>query len=106
MTPMQLPPPQARNTLSISCGTTTAESDSQEYFKHFAPARLLSEICTHCHKVVHPSVSLPSCTGMSLKMIKTYEDIMDCSQSSSGGSNVDNVGISDSLEKLSLLNGE
>ena len=82
------------------------QNQSQEYFKHFAPARLLSEICTHCHTVAHPSVSLPSCTGMLLKMIKTYEDIIDCSQSSSGGSKFDNVGISDSLEELSLLNGE
>ena len=64
-------PPQARNTLSISCATTTTESDNQEYFKHFAPARLLSERCTPFHKVAHPSVSLPSCTAMSLKMIKT-----------------------------------
>ena len=31
---------------------------------------------------------------------------MDCSQCSSGGSDFDNVGISDSLEELSLLNGE
>ena len=31
---------------------------------------------------------------------------MDCSQGSPRGSNFDNVGISDSLEKLSLLNGE
>ena len=31
---------------------------------------------------------------------------MDCSQGSSGGSNFDDVGISDSLEELSLLNGE
>ena len=90
----------------FSCETTTAESDSQEYFKHFAPTRLLSERCTHCHKVAHPSVSLPSCTGMLLKMIKTHKDIMDCSQGSSGGPNFDNVGVSDSLEKLSLLNGE
>ena len=43
---------------------------------------------------------------MSLKMIKTYKDIMDYNQGGSGGSNFDNVGISDSLEKLSLLNGE
>ena len=67
----QLPPPQARNTLSISCATTTTESDNQEYFKHFAPARLLSERCTLFPKVAHPSVSLPPCTGMSLKIIKT-----------------------------------
>ena len=31
---------------------------------------------------------------------------MDCSQGSSGGSDLDNVGISDSLKELSLLNGE
>ena len=31
---------------------------------------------------------------------------MDCSQGSSGGSNFDNVGNSDSLENVSLLNGE
>ena len=31
---------------------------------------------------------------------------MDCSQGSSGGSDFDNVGISDSLGELSLLNGE
>ena len=31
---------------------------------------------------------------------------MDCSQGSFGGSDFDNVGISDSLEELSLLNGE
>ena len=31
---------------------------------------------------------------------------MDCSQGSSGGLDFDNVGISDSLEELSLLNGE
>ena len=31
---------------------------------------------------------------------------MDCSQGSSGGSYFVNVGISDSLEELSLLNGE
>ena len=31
---------------------------------------------------------------------------MDYSQGSSGGSDFDNVGISDSLEELSLLNGE
>ena len=31
---------------------------------------------------------------------------MDCNQGSSGGSNFYNVGISDSFEKLSLLNGE
>ena len=37
---------------------------------------------------------------------KDKEDIMDCSQGSSGGSDFDNVGISDSLEELSLLNGE
>ena len=43
---------------------------------------------------------------MSLKMIETYEDIKDCSQGSSGGSDVDNVGISDSLEELLPLNGE
>ena len=58
------------------------------------------------HKVAHPSVSLPSCTGMSLKMIKTEEDMMDCSQGSSGGSDVDNVGISDSLEELLPFSGE
>ena len=80
--------------------------ENHEYFKHFAPARPLSERCTLHDKVAHPSVSLPSCTGMSLKMIKTKEDIMDCSQGSSGGSNFDNLGISDSLEELSLLNGE
>ena len=102
-----LPPPQARNTLSIFLrNNTTTESDNQEYFKHFAPARLPSERCTIIHKVAHPSVSLPSCTGMSLKMIKTKKDILDCSQGNSGGSDFDNVGISDSLEKLSLLNGE
>ena len=39
-------------------------------------------------------------------MIKTYKDIMDCNQGSSGGSNFDDVIISDSLENLSLLNGE
>ena len=32
---------------------------------------------------------------------------MDCSQGSSGGSDFDNVGVSDSLEELqALLNGE
>ena len=31
---------------------------------------------------------------------------MDCTQGSSGGSDFDNVGILDSLEELSLLNGE
>ena len=31
---------------------------------------------------------------------------MDCSQGSSGGPDFDYVGISDSLEELSLLNGE
>ena len=31
---------------------------------------------------------------------------MDCSRGSSGGSNFDNVGISGSLDVLSLLNGE
>ena len=31
---------------------------------------------------------------------------MDCSQGSSGGSDLDHVGISDSLEELSLLSGE
>ena len=31
---------------------------------------------------------------------------MDCSQASFGCSDFDNVGISDSLEELSLLNGE
>ena len=31
---------------------------------------------------------------------------MNCNQSSSGGSDFDNVGISDTLEELSLLNGE
>ena len=31
---------------------------------------------------------------------------MDCSQGSYGGSDFDNVGISDSFEELSLLNGE
>ena len=31
---------------------------------------------------------------------------MGCRQGSSGGSNFDNMGISDSLEELSLLNGE
>ena len=31
---------------------------------------------------------------------------MDCSLGSSGGSDFDNVGISESLEELSLLNGE
>ena len=31
---------------------------------------------------------------------------MDCSQGSSGGSDFDNVGISDSFEEQSLLNGE
>ena len=31
---------------------------------------------------------------------------MDCSQGSSGGSDVDNVGISDSVEELSMLNGD
>ena len=31
---------------------------------------------------------------------------MDCSQGSSEGSDFDNLGISDSLEELSLLNGE
>ena len=31
---------------------------------------------------------------------------MDYSQGNSGGSDFDNVGISDSLEELSLLNGE
>ena len=66
-----LPPPQAPNTLSIFCATTTTESDNQVYFKHFEPARLVSERCTIFHKVVHPSVFLPSCTGMSLKIIKT-----------------------------------
>ena len=55
----------------FSCATTTTESDNREYIKHFAPARLLSERCTLNHKVANPSVSLSSCTGMSLKMIKT-----------------------------------
>ena len=64
------------------------------------------ERCIVFHKFAHPSVSLLSCTGMSLKMIKTKKDIMDYSQGSSGGSDFDNVGISDSLEELSLLNGE
>ena len=104
---LHLPPPQAGNTLSISCATTTTrESDNQEHFKHFTPASLLLERCTIFHKVAHSSVSLPSCTGMSLKMIKTKKHIMDCSQGSSGGSDFDNVGISDSLEEPSLLNGE
>ena len=31
---------------------------------------------------------------------------MECSQGSSGGSDFDNVGISDSFEELSPLNGE
>ena len=31
---------------------------------------------------------------------------MDCSQGSSEGSDVNNLGISDNLEELSLLNGE
>ena len=31
---------------------------------------------------------------------------MDCSQGNSGGSDLDNVSISDSFEELSLLNGE
>ena len=31
---------------------------------------------------------------------------MDCSQGSSGGLDFDNVGISHSLQELSLLNGE
>ena len=31
---------------------------------------------------------------------------MECSQGGSGGSDFDNLGISDSLEELSLLNGE
>ena len=31
---------------------------------------------------------------------------MDCSQDSSEGSEFDDVGISDSLEELSLLNGQ
>ena len=31
---------------------------------------------------------------------------MDCSQGSSGGSDFNNVGISDSFEELSVLNGE
>ena len=31
---------------------------------------------------------------------------MDCSQGNSGGSDLDNVGMSDSFEQLSLLNGE
>ena len=31
---------------------------------------------------------------------------MDCSQGSSGASDFDNMDISDSLEELSLLNGE
>ena len=31
---------------------------------------------------------------------------MDCSQGSSGGSEFDSVGISNSLEELSRLNGE
>ena len=31
---------------------------------------------------------------------------MDCSQGSSGGSDFDNVGISDSLEELLQFNGE
>ena len=39
-------------------------------------------------------------------MMKTKKHIMDCSQGSSGGSDFDNVSISDSLEEPSLLNGE
>ena len=39
-------------------------------------------------------------------MIKTKEDIMDCSKESSEGSEFDDVGISDSLKELSLLNGK
>ena len=66
-----MPPPQARTTLVFSCATTTTESDNQEYFKHFAPSRLLSERCILYDKVAHPRVSMPSCTGMSFKMIKT-----------------------------------
>ena len=31
---------------------------------------------------------------------------MDCSQGGSGGSEFDNVGVSDSLEELSLSNGK
>ena len=31
---------------------------------------------------------------------------MDCSQQSSQSSDIDNVGISDTLEELSLLNGK
>ena len=49
----------------FSWAITTTESDNEEHFKHFAPTRLLSERCTLYHKVAHPSVPLPSCTGMS-----------------------------------------
>ena len=103
---LSTPPPQARNTLSIFLRNNNSRIRQSRIFKHFAPARLLSERCTIFHKVAHPSVSLPSYTRMSLKMIKTEEDIMDCSQGSSGGSDFDYVGTSDSLEELSLLNGE
>ena len=41
-----------------------------------------------------------------VKMIKTYDDIMDCSQGSFESSEFDDVGISDSLEELSLLNSK
>ena len=50
----------------FSCTTTTTESDNQEYFKRFAPVKLMSEKCIYNQKVAHPRVSLPFCAGMSL----------------------------------------
>ena len=65
-----LPPPQARNTSIIFLRNNNNNRISQENVKHFAPARLLSQRCIFYQKVAHPSVSLLSCTGMSLKWRK------------------------------------
>ena len=66
------------------------------------PARLLSERCTLYHKVAHPSVSLPSCIGMSLN----YDEINKRTSWTSvrAALKAQNSMVWDSLEELSLLN--
>ena len=64
-----LPPPQARNTWSIFlCNNNNNRIRQSRIFQALRACQILSERCTIFHKVAHPSVSLPSCTGMSLKM--------------------------------------
>ena len=101
-----LPPPQARNILNIFLRNNNNKIRQSRKLQALRACQTsvrkmhnLSESCT--------SKCIPDILGCNVvKMTRTDEEIMDCSQDSSPGSEFDDVGISDSLEELSLLNSK